>query len=222
MIKIGRIAGLTIAVGSLVAAGTAAAQDTMAPTTPPPGTTPAPVYNPPPNYAPAPNYNYNNNPGPGNGYNDSIAYPKYRAQEVSIDMFATGTSGNESFDHFSGYHARRDAHAGGGVGLNYFFCRYVGVGGDTYTEDRGEPFIYSASGNVIGRIPIGNTGLAPYFFGGGGHQFGDHGSENFGQAGGGLEYRFCPHVGLFVDGRAVIPGRHGDYGLFRGGLRISF
>ena len=178
--------------------------------------TPPPAGNPPPPNSPA---------------YGQIVYPDYHAQEVSVDFFGAGTTGNENLIHyngngvsasdarFNGDRARRDARGGGGVGINYFFCRYVGVGADMLSENL-NPFVYSASGNVIGRIPIGDTGLAPYVFAGGGYQW-HYAHDGFGQAGAGLEYRFARHFGVFVDGRGVLPEHH-DYGLFRAGLRVSF
>jgi hypothetical protein len=209
MKMIGKCLMTTVATGALVMAGQVKAQ------TPAPTYTPAPAYNPP---APA----YNPPPGPPPTYaNESIVYPYYHAQELSVDLFGAGTTGESRYDHYyDGYHLRHDARGGGGVGINYFFCKYVGVGADTLSEGL-NPFIYSASGNVIGRIPIGNTGLAPYVFAGGGYQFHDD-RTGFGQAGAGLDFRFARHLGVFVDGRGVVPGEHRDYGLFRGGLRINF
>jgi hypothetical protein len=159
-------------------------------------------------------------PPPPAGEDDLLAGPYYHAQEVSLDMFGSGTVHQDDHQDFDGrFH--HHAQAGGGVGLNYFFSRYVGVGGDAYTEDRDPCFIYAASGNVIIRLPIDHTGIAPYVFGGGGHQW-DFVSQNFGQAGAGVEIRLCRHLGFFVDGRWVIAERTENYGLGRAGLRISF
>jgi len=149
-------------------------------------------------------------------------YPLYHAQELSIDGFASGTLHERYFDHFNGHTLRHDARFGAGLGANYFFTRYLGIGGDAYSESvtRGE-FVDAASGNLIVRVPIINTGIAPYVFGGGGHQF-DLVQQTFGQAGAGLEFRVVRHVGLFVDARAVFPDRTQNYGEARAGLRISF
>jgi hypothetical protein len=145
----------------------------------------------------------------------------YRAQEFSIDAFGSGSLGEQTIDHISGNKVEHNGRLGAGAGLNYFFCRYVGVGGDAYTENTAHNFIDSASGNLIGRLPIGNTGIAPYIFGGAGHQF-DEVEQTFGQAGAGVEFRFCQHMGFFVDARYVFPGKTEDYGVGRAGLRLSF
>lgn len=145
----------------------------------------------------------------------------YRANEFSFDAFASGSLGKQFITDFSGSTVRQHARLGAGVGGNYFITRYIGVGGDVYSENTVRQFIDSASGNLIGRLPIGETGLAPYIFGGAGHQF-DGVQQTFGQAGAGLEFRVTPHVGFFVDARYIFPDRTEDYGLARGGLRVSF
>lgn len=76
-------------------------------------------------------------------------------------------------------------------------------------------------GNVFLRLPIYNTGLAPYIFGGGGYQFQEV-RQSLEQTGGGLEFRFCKNLGIFVDGRWVFADHTDDYALARAGLRISF
>jgi len=145
----------------------------------------------------------------------------YHAQELSFDAFAAGTVGARTINHLSGDRIRRDGRLGAGVGVNYFFCRYLGIDGEAYSEGATHSFVRSASGNLIFRFPILETGLAPYVFGGGGYQFDDI-RQGFGQAGGGLEFRFVRHVSIFADARAVFASRSEDYGLGRAGLRISF
>ena len=147
--------------------------------------------------------------------------PFYRAQEISIDAFGTGSLREQTIDHISGARVDRNGRLGAGAGLNYFFCRYVGVGGDAYTENTAHDFIDSASGNLIARLPIGDTGIAPYVFGGGGYQF-DEVSQKFAQGGAGVEFRFTRHLGFFVDARYVFADRTENYGVGRAGLRLSF
>jgi hypothetical protein len=147
--------------------------------------------------------------------------PLYHAQELSIDGFASGSLGQHYIDHVSGHVLRHDARLGAGVGVNYFFTRYLGVGGDIYSEDTKDHFIDSASGNLIARLPISDTPIAPYIFGGAGHQF-DQVQQTFGQAGAGMEIRVAHHIGFFVDARYIFAERTEDYGLARAGLRLSF
>ncbi len=145
----------------------------------------------------------------------------YRAGELSLDAFGTASEGQYTLDHWSGHRARRNTRLGLGAGINYFFTRYVGVGADAYSENTSGAFINSAEGNLIGRLPIGQSGLAPYIFGGGGYQF-NLAKTSFGQGGGGVEYRFCPHVGVFVDARWVVPNETRNFGVGRLGLRYAF
>jgi hypothetical protein len=107
------------------------------------------------------------------------------------------------------------------VGINYFITRYIGIGAEAYSENTTGTFIDNASANLILRLPLGESGFAPYAFGGGGHEF-DQGKFWFGQAGAGMEYRFCPHVGVFLDARAVWPNETKSSGLARLGLRFAF
>jgi hypothetical protein len=174
-------------------------------------TTPATTNPPPP-----PTVTTDNN-------NSSIDYPPlYRSQELDLDLFGSASLGKQTLEHISGDRLRHHAEYGGGGGLTYFFCRYVGVGGEYDAETRdGGGFFDSADGNIFLRVPILNTGLAPYIFGGGGYQFQDI-RQDFGQAGGGLEFRFCQHVGIFVDGRYVIADKTQNYAEARAGFRIAF
>ena len=95
--------------------------------------------------------------------------PCFRDQELQLDVFG---------DYFDFPHADdqlkhgRDpgiAGGGGGVGVNYFFMRYIGVGVDgSINSNRGGVADYT--GKLIFRYPIETGGfcLAPYIFGGGG------------------------------------------------------
>ncbi len=147
--------------------------------------------------------------------------PYYRNLEFSVDGFGVLALGSQDIDHISGARIRHDARFGAGAGVNLFFNKMVGIGGDVWSLDTTGRFIDNASGNLIVRFPIGDSPFAPYAFGGGGYQF-DRVKQGFGQFGGGVEIRFNPHVGFFVDARYIIPRRTGDYGLGRAGLRFSF
>lgn len=118
-------------------------------------------------------------------------------------------------------HYVRDAW-GGGVEADYFFTRYFGLGveGDWLA---GHDAISSVSGNVIGRYPFeyGAWGWAPYGFIGGGGQF-DSNAAGYGQFGGGVEFRFKCHWGLFTDARWVIHDSFINYALIRAGIRLNF
>lgn len=145
----------------------------------------------------------------------------YQSSELSFDGFGTGSDGSYTIDHPSNNRIRQNTQGGAGAGVNYFFTRYIGLGVEAYSENTTGVFIDNASGNLILRLPLGQSGFAPYVFGGGGHQF-DAAKLWFGQAGGGLEYRFTQHVGIFVDARAVWPNETKYYGVARAGLRFVF
>lgn len=180
-------------------------------------------------------YNANNTNVSTNNYNTTLstnAYPGaskamsdfygfYREHEISFDAFVSGAIGQQTIDRLTGARIRHDGRLGAGLGANVFFCRYIGVGADAYSENTTHAFVDNVSGNLIFRLPIADTGLAPYVFGGGGYQF-DPLHQSFGQAGAGLEFRFLRHAGLFVDGRYVMAEHTDNYGVARGGLRINF
>jgi hypothetical protein len=145
----------------------------------------------------------------------------YRSSELSVDGFGTGSLGEYTLQHLSSDRVRQDVRFGVGAGINYFFTRNIGIGADAYSENTTGAFVDSASASLILRLPLGQSGFAPYAFGGGGHQF-DAAKLWFGQAGAGMEYRFTPHVGVFLDARAVWPNETRLYGVGRVGLRFAF
>jgi hypothetical protein len=147
--------------------------------------------------------------------------PLYRDQEFTLDVFGGGTLNEHDFDRFSGDRVRHDGRYGLGGGGSFFFARNIGIEGEVYTENPDNHFIDETSGSLVLRAPIGESGLAPYIFGGGGHLF-DPVSSSFGHGGAGLELRFTPNVGVFADGRWVFTDRIGNYGMARAGLRLAF
>jgi hypothetical protein len=95
----------------------------------------------------------------------------YRDHEFSIDVFAGGSLGEQTIDHLSGSRVERNGRLAAGAGANLFFTKYIGIGGDGYSENTTGPFVDYANGYLILRFPIPNTGIAPYAFGGGGYQW---------------------------------------------------
>jgi hypothetical protein len=145
----------------------------------------------------------------------------YRANELDFSVFGTGTLGERTLRNPSSRRIERNGKLGAGLGVGYFFHRYVGVEGYAYTESTSDHFVDHVGGNLIGRLPIAETGLAPYVFGGGGRQF-DRVTQWTWDAGGGLEWRFCPNAGVFADARYVWADKTKDYGMGRLGLRFGF
>jgi hypothetical protein len=162
----------------------------------------------------------------GNG-NSQINSPHdppelYNGNEFNLDLFGGGTLNEHDLDRLSGARIHNDGRLGLGAGGDYFFVRNLGIGGEVYSENAGQPhFLNEASGSVILRFPLGEGGLAPYIFGGGGHQF-EPQMASFIHGGAGLEYRFSPNVGLFTDARWVSTDRIGNYGMARAGFRFAF
>jgi len=155
---------------------------------------------------------------------DNMGYDsadKYRPSELSVDAFGTASLGKYSIEHISNTRIRHNTRLGAGVGISYFINRNIGIGGEVYSEDTNGSLIDSASANLILRFPLGQSGFAPYVFGGGGHQF-DMAKLWFIQLGAGMEYRFPPQIGAFVDARYVLPDETKYYGVARLGLRFAF
>src|ERR1041385_160426 len=146
------------------------------------------------------------------------AGPLFTAQELSLDLFGTYTAGER---HLSKLFETNIRHGqwGGGVGLNYFFTRELGISGDIEMGDNRGNFVDQALGSLIARWPIGC--FAPYIFGGGGRGF-DPQWEWLGTFGVGAEFRLNPGTGIFIDSRYVWADKSSDRILFRAGLRVVF
>ena len=145
----------------------------------------------------------------------------YRDKELSFDAFGSASLGNYTLNNFTGERARQNVRFGAGGGINYFMSRNFGIGVDGYSENTSGPFVDNVSANLILRFPLGQSGFSPYIFGGGGYQF-DQAKLWSGQAGVGMEYRFTPHMGIFLDARGVLPNETKYYGVGRLGMRMSF
>ena len=155
----------------------------------------------------------------------------FRDNELQLDAFGLGDFYRGAFD-MSGRPAW-----GGGLGLNYFLSRFVGIGieQDLYGRNSkgnsgprpSNDFGYTrwaTIGNLFLRYPICSWNLAPYLMIGGGANYGntpqlDIGNgqkvgtytsgQGFGHVGGGLEYRVTETVGLFSDARYLYSGVSG-------------
>jgi hypothetical protein len=146
---------------------------------------------------------------------------RYTANELSLDFFASYLAGERRIEDLFKTNIRH-GFWGGGVGVNYFFTRNIGIGADmNIPDDGGGNFISNVNGSLIARFPIMQSGLAPYVFGGGGRQT-NPAWEWTGHAGVGVEYRFNPVTGLFTDARYTWVKHTSDEILFRAGLRFVF
>jgi hypothetical protein len=149
-------------------------------------------------------------------------YPDlYHANEFSLDVFGTGSVGENTISHISGDRISHNGRLGAGLGVNYFFTRNVGIGVDAFSVNTQHSFVDNLTGNLLIRFPIRDTIFAPYIYGGGGYQF-DYGKQAFGDGGAGVEFRFAQHVGFFLDARYVMAAKTDNFGVGRAGFRFSF
>ncbi len=142
---------------------------------------------------------------------------KFRDQELQIDAYAAGAF----------YSVGRPGW-GGGLGVNYFFTKYIGIGveqnilGREKVGGSGSYAEWATIGNLFLRYPF-CFGLAPYGMVGGGGAYGTGKGYGFGHVGGGLEYRVTDNIGLFTDGRYVYSAEDPKNAfLGRAGLRFAF
>jgi len=158
-----------------------------------------------------------------------LAPPAAQAQGFWSGRFDYDTGGGYTPREFSldllGCYATRDRHGsdsdawGVGVGVNFFFSRYIGIGADTYADAFKTPYLLN--GSLIARYPVPETALAPYAFAGFGRQW-DFAPQWLGHIGLGLEFRLNPRTGIFLDARRVFPDITRDYSVWRAGLRLAF
>jgi len=148
--------------------------------------------------------------------------PRYSAQELSFDAFGSYVAGERRFSDIFETNIRH-GDWGGGVGLNYFFTREIGIGGDINIPANGGNFVDQIDGSLFARWPFEPSGFAPYIFGGGGRTT-DPSWTWIVHAGIGFEYRFNPATGIFADTRYIWHTEDGgsDGILFRAGFRIVF
>lgn len=152
-------------------------------------------------------------------------------QELQIDLFGQYTVGNGP----SHAGTVRDHGWGGGIGINYFFTRNIGIGVDAawlYAKESpalggDHSTIHNFSGSLIARFPIDENCIAPYIYVGGGAAV-DGEQWASAHAGAGIEFRLQPQkFGVFIDGRWTYYGDrfgNGDLNNFnaRAGVRWVF
>lgn len=146
---------------------------------------------------------------------------QYHANELSFDVFGTGTVGKKTLRSPSTRRIERDGVLGLGFGMEYFFHRNFGIEAEAYTESMHHNWVDNINANFVARLPLGKSGVAPYVFAGGGRQL-DPVYQWQLDAGGGLEWRFTSNAGVFVDARYVWADETKNYGLGRLGLRFGF
>src|SRR3954453_18331386 len=75
---------------------------------------------------------------------DKENHTKFMPNEGSIDLFGSYATRDRYGNGEDGW--------GGGIGLNYFLTRYVGIGADSYIEEWKVP--YRVNGSLLIRLPI--------------------------------------------------------------------
>jgi high affinity Mn2+ porin len=146
----------------------------------------------------------------------------FRSNELSFGVFDSYLDTYGENDQAIGNRA-----LGGGLEARYFYFKYLGlsVDGDVFNENPGDNFGATVTGNLILRLPLDdylpNFHVAPYLFGGAGKFYSErvgfptstHGVKRYigrsgiiADAGGGIEYRFNPNLGIFVDARYNFAG----------------
>jgi hypothetical protein len=147
---------------------------------------------------------------------DTFDTCNFRDNEFQVDVFGAFLA-NPEFDT----HGRTlNTGVGGGGGFNYFFARYFGVGVEGIWYGNGGAAEHMFLGNAFFRYPICKWNLAPYVMVGGGVGF-DHTTVGYVAVGGGMEWRFHPNIGLFVDGQAFL-GAPDVLAVTRTGIRFAF
>jgi hypothetical protein len=154
----------------------------------------------------------------------------------SFDLFGAYSSRPASSDHSSQPEAKWNeespqAHSssddvdlsngdfGVGIGVNYFFTKNLGIGGDAIVspvDNIAGTFINSASASAIVRLPLGR--FAPYALSGATRHFND--STWRWHAGAGVEARLCRQLGGFTEVRYEFASP--DTVQFRLGVRVAF
>ena len=142
---------------------------------------------------------------------DRDSQDNFNVPDTTLDLFGTWADQ----DRFGA----DEENFGGGLGITVFFHRFLGFMADSYIEEWRVP--YRANGSLVLRVPFGNTGLAPYGFGGGGRQW-KYVPQWTAHAGAGLELKLNPYTGIFGDWRRVFPETTDDHNLVRAGLRVGF
>ncbi len=143
---------------------------------------------------------------------------RFRDYEWQVDLFYTQFWGDlPGMERGTAFQTG----SGGGFGVNYFFARYWGVGYEAaWYSNNGVAEHMPLGLNLFARYPICKWNLAPYMMVGAGGAW-DGEAKAYGNVGGGMEYRFTNHFGIFVDSRYFFGGT-GNVANLRSGFRFAF
>jgi hypothetical protein len=150
--------------------------------------------------------------------------PKFTAQELSLDLFGSYLNPEGKFNDLFNT-SMNHGYWGGGAGLNYFMTRELGLGVDFNMSSKPDDLRLEdqVTGDLILRLPFGNSGFAPYLIGSGGRGMSPQWEWVYG-GGVGVEMRFNPTTGIFSDARFFWNDKTTDDNrlVIRAGLRIVF
>jgi hypothetical protein len=118
----------------------------------------------------------------------------YNAGELVIKPFYDITLIDSGKEHY-----KDDELYGGGLAVDYFFTKQLGIGVDGYWLDDSS-VVHSYNVNLTARTTLLCDALSIYAIGGGG-VFTNGDTLGSAHIGGGIEYRFCSSFGIFADGR---------------------
>ena len=140
--------------------------------------------------------------------------PCFQDKELQLDIFASYVWANGKYDDG----------IGGGLGVNYYFSRNIGLGVDAQLTDAdNDSALWQFTGNILVRFPIENNGtcFAPYLKFGGGYQMDGSGDFIYG-GGAGIEFRVTPRLGIFGEGGYYWAESDNNFAQARVGVRLVF
>jgi hypothetical protein len=146
-------------------------------------------------------------------YKAPMPEPCFKDVELQLDVFAAYYGGNDNLfgDGF-----------GGGLGVNYFFTRNLGIAASGTLYDGDDHEIWNVDLDLVYRFPIENgICIAPYILAGGGLEC-DGTIIGTWNVGGGLEWRATPTFAIFGEGRFIWGAADEEVATARLGLRFVF
>jgi len=127
----------------------------------------------------------------------------FRAHEWQIDTAVQGAAGTTR--------GSTSGSIGGGLGINYFFTKYIGLGLDNSVSGYGWPrsmkTVDHLMADLLFRYPVEAWRVAPYSMVGGGGSW-SVASQGYFNIGLGFDYRLTRNIALFSDCRWL----YGDNG----------
>jgi len=89
----------------------------------------------------------------------------YHCNELSVDGFGMGSVGSYTLENPSEQRIRHNSEAVPARASIISSPGYVGVDGEAYSQNTTGTFVDNADGNLLLRLPLGQSGFAPYALG---------------------------------------------------------